>query len=160
MFASAYASLAEGYLALALYVPSQQAELTTKAEDASLKALELDNSLSAAHVWYADLLTILGRVTEAEVETRRGEELDPVSLEVYAAATIPLYYGRHYDQLIEHCQGWVKRNPNAEWNYHHCLGAIYVQTVGPRRPLPNFERRLSPRPCMSTQPRSWPTRWP
>jgi TolB-like protein/DNA-binding winged helix-turn-helix (wHTH) protein/Flp pilus assembly protein TadD len=160
-FAPAYASLSEAYLAVAFYDSTHQAELTAKAYAATLKALELDDTLSAAHytlgahrarawdwsgaegeyrraielnpsnasahTWYADLLVILGRISEADVETQRAEDLDPASLEVYGAATAPLYYGRRFDQLIEHCQGWVKRNPNMEWNYHHCLGAIYVQ---------------------------------
>jgi eukaryotic-like serine/threonine-protein kinase len=160
-FAPAYASLAEVYLALALYDPTHQTELMAKAQAASLKALELDDKLSAAHytlasqhsyIWdwtgtevedrraielnpsnalahvsYASLLMILGRMTEAEVEFQRAEELDPVSLEIYAAATAFFYYARRYDEFIEHCQDWPKRNPNLEWNYHHCLGAAYVQ---------------------------------
>jgi TolB-like protein/DNA-binding winged helix-turn-helix (wHTH) protein len=160
-FAAAYASLSEAYLGLGLYEPARGTELLTKAQAASRKALELDDSLSAAHytlaairgvawdwsgaeveyqraiklnpsnalahLWYSDLLIILGRVTEAELETQRAEELDPVSLEVYGAVTGHLYYARRYGELIEHCQGWVKRNPNLEWNYHHCLGAAYVQ---------------------------------
>ncbi len=160
-YAPAYASLSEVYLTLAMYDPTQETELVAKAKAASLKALELDDSLSAAHytlaaqrahawdwsgadveyrraielnpnnalahLWYADVLIILGRITEAEVETQRAEELDPVSLEIYYAATAHLYYARRYDELINRCQDWVKRNPNMEWNYHHCLGAAYVQ---------------------------------
>jgi eukaryotic-like serine/threonine-protein kinase len=160
-FAPAYASLSEVYLTLALYDPIQKTELLAKAETASQKALELDDSLSAAHYtlaairavawdwsgaeaeyrraievnpsnasaheWYAALLIIQGRMTEAEVELQRAEELDPASLEIYAAATGFLYYARRYDELIAHCQGWMKRNPSLEWNYHHCLGAAYVQ---------------------------------
>jgi TolB-like protein/Tfp pilus assembly protein PilF len=160
-FAPAYASLAEVYLALGFYEPARGTELLAKAQAASLKALELDDSLSAAHytlaaiqgtawdwfgaeveyrraielnpsnalahLWYSDLLIILGRVTEAEAEGRRAQELDPVSLQVYFAVSAHLYYARRYAELIEHCRGWVKRNPNLEWNYHHCLGAAYVQ---------------------------------
>jgi TolB-like protein/DNA-binding winged helix-turn-helix (wHTH) protein len=160
-FAPAYASLSEAYLALGLYEPARGTELLAKAQAASRKALELDDSLSAAHytlaairgigwdwsgaeveyqraiklnpsnalahLWYSDLLIILDRVTEAEAESRRAEELDPVSLQIYGAVTGHLYYARRYGELIEHCQGWVKRNPNLEWNYHHCLGAAYVQ---------------------------------
>ena len=66
-------------------------------------------------------------MTEAEAEGRRAEELDSISLQVYFAVSAHLYYARRYGELIEHCQGWVKRNPNLEWNYHHCLGAAYVQ---------------------------------
>jgi tetratricopeptide (TPR) repeat protein len=53
--------------------------------------------------------------------------LDPVSLQVFFAVTAHLYYARRYVELIVHCQGWVKRNPNLEWNCHHCLGAAYPQ---------------------------------
>jgi len=160
-FAPAYASLSEVYLALTAYDPAHQTELFAKSQAASLKALELDDNLSAAHytlaaqrvydwdwsgaevecrraielnpsnasahIWYSNLLMTLGRMTEAEVEIQRAEELDPVSLEIYSVATGFLYYARRYDELIAHCQDWVKRNPNLEWNYHHCLGAAYVQ---------------------------------
>jgi TolB-like protein/DNA-binding winged helix-turn-helix (wHTH) protein/Flp pilus assembly protein TadD len=160
-FAPAYASLSEGYIVLSVYDPTHQAELAAKAQAASLMAVDLDETLSAAHytlgslrahawdwsgaeveyrraievnpsnasarIWYADLLIILGRITEAEVEGRRAEELDPISLEIYGAATAHLYYARRFGELIERCQGWVKRNPNMEWNYHHCVGAAYAQ---------------------------------
>jgi TolB-like protein len=160
-FAPAYASLSEVYLALGLYEPTRGTELLAKAQVASLKALELDDTLSAAHytlaaihgigwdwlgaeveyrraielnpsnalahLWYSDLLIVLGRVTEAEAEGRRAQELDPVSLQVYFAVSAHLYYARRYSELIELCQEWVKRNPNLEWNYHHCQGATYVQ---------------------------------
>jgi len=160
-FAPAQASLAEAYLGLAMYDPAHRAELLQNAQVASLKALDLDDGLSAAHytqaahrmtvwdwsgaeaeyrraielnpndaashMWYADLLLSLGRTTEANAEIRRAQELDPASLEIYSAATAYLYYERRYEEFIDHCQGWVKRNPDLEWNYHHCLGAAYVQ---------------------------------
>jgi TolB-like protein/Flp pilus assembly protein TadD len=160
-FAPAYANLSEVYLALGLHEPARQTELLARARAASLKALELDDSLSAAHytlaaihgtawdwsgaeveyrraielnpsnalahLWYSDLLIILGRVTEAEAEGHRAQELDPVSIQIYFAVSAHFYYARRYGELIEHCQGWVKRNPSLEWNYHHCLGAAYVQ---------------------------------
>lgn len=160
-FAPAYASLSEACLSLVLYNPDRQPELLGKARTASLKALELDESLSAAHYtlaangrdvwdwsgaevqykraielnpsnasahwWYADLLIIQGRLTEAERELQRAAELNPVSLGIYATATAFRYFARRYDDFIEHCRGWVKRNPDCEWNYHHGLGAAYVQ---------------------------------
>jgi TolB-like protein/Flp pilus assembly protein TadD/predicted Ser/Thr protein kinase len=160
-FAPAYASLSEVYLALALYDPTHQTELLAKARTASQKALELDDSLSAAHytlatfhlwawdwpkaeleyqraielepsnalahTWYANVLIILGRMTEAELEIQRAEELDPLSITVHAARGVLLYYGRRYEEFIEHCRHSMERNPNLEWNYHHCLGASYVE---------------------------------
>ena len=91
------------------------------------RAIELNPSDATAHAWYADLLITMGHMTEAEVEMKRAQELDPLSLEVFGAVTGYLYYSRHYDELIRHCREWAERDPNLEWNYHHCLGAAYVQ---------------------------------
>jgi TolB-like protein/Tfp pilus assembly protein PilF len=160
-FAPAYASLSEVYLSLVLYDPTKQAELFAKARAASLKALEMDDTLSAAHYtlavnrlstwdwsgaeseylraievnpsnasahwWYADLLIFQGRMTEAEAELQRAEALNPASLEIYGAATAFRYYARRYDELVQRCEDWLKRNPALGWVYHHCLGAAYVQ---------------------------------
>jgi TolB-like protein/Tfp pilus assembly protein PilF len=160
-FAPAYAGLSEAYLSLVMYDPTRQTELLAKAHAASLKALELDDSLSAAHYtlavnrlsawdwsgaeaeyrraievnpsnasahwWYADLLVFKGRMTEAEAELQRAEELNPASLEIYASGTAFFYYARRYEEFIQRCHGWIKRNPNLGWVYRHGLGAAYVQ---------------------------------
>ena len=91
------------------------------------RAIEMNPGDATAHAWYADLLITMGRMNEAEVEMQRAQELDPLSLEVYGAVIGYLYYARRYDELIIHCRGWAERDPNLEWNYHHCLGASYVQ---------------------------------
>lgn len=160
-FAPAYASLSEVYFSLVMYDFAHRTELLAKSKAASLKALELDDSLSAAHYtlamhhlatwdwsgaevearraievnpsnasahwWYSDLLIFQGRMTEAEAEIQRAQELNPFSVEIYVAATARLYYERRYGEFIERCQEWVKRDPSLEWNYHHGLGAAYVQ---------------------------------
>jgi TolB-like protein/Flp pilus assembly protein TadD len=161
-FAPAYASLSEVYFSLVMYDFAHSTELLAKSQAASLKALELDDSLSAAHYtlamnrlatswdwsgaevearraievnpsnasahwWYSDLLIFQGRMTEAEAEIQRAQELNPFSVEIYVGATARLYYARRYYEFIERCQGWVERDPSLEWNYHHGLGAAYVQ---------------------------------
>jgi TolB-like protein len=160
-FAPAYASLSEVHFSLVMYDFAHSTELLAKSQAASLKALELDDSLSAAHYtlamhrlaswdwsgaevearraievnpsnasahwWYSDLLIFQGRMTEAEAEIQRAQELNPFSVEIYVGATARLYYERRYDEFIERCQGWVERDPSLEWNYHHGLGAAYVQ---------------------------------
>src|SRR5262244_908705 len=160
-FAPAYASLSEVCISLVGYDPAHKTELFAQAEAASLKALELDDSVSAAHYtlaiirlttwdwsgaevearraievnpsnasahwWYSDLLVFQGRLTEAEAEIQRARELNPVSVELYVGATARLYYQRRYDEFIERSQKWVERDPSLEWNYHHGLGAAYVQ---------------------------------
>ena len=160
-FAPAYASLSEVYWSLVWYGSAHSAELVAKSKAASLKALELDDSLSAAHYtlamhhlatwdwsraevearraievnpsnasahwWYSDLLIFQGRMTEAEAEIQRAQELNPFSVEIYMQATARLYYERRYDEFIKGCQEWLERDPSLEWNYHHGLGAAYVQ---------------------------------
>ena len=58
-FAPAYASLSEVYLTLGLYEPTRETELLAKAQAASLRALELDDSLTkrsslhpGCHSWH------------------------------------------------------------------------------------------------------------
>ena len=160
-FAPAYASLSEVYFSLVMYDFAHSTELLTKSEAASLKALELDDTVSAAHYtlamirlsrwdwpgaeveaqraievspsnasahwWYSDLLVFQGRMAEAEAEIQRAQELNPFSVEIYVGATARLYYESRYDEFIERCKGWVGRDPSLEWNYHHALGAAYVQ---------------------------------
>ena len=160
-FAPAYASLAETHLSLSAYDPAHQQELFMRAKEASLKALELDNTVSAAHYtlavnhvstwnwrsaeqsylraievnpsnasahwWYADLLIMQGRMKEAEAELHRAEALNPVSLEIYWTAIAFHYYAHRYEEMIDRCQGLVKRNAALDWRYHHALGAAYVQ---------------------------------
>jgi tetratricopeptide (TPR) repeat protein len=160
-FAPAYASLSEVYFSLVMYDFAHSTELLTKSEAASLKALELDDTVSAAHYtlamirlsrwdwpgaeveaqraievspsnasahwWYSDLLVFQGRMAEAEAEIQRAQELNPFSVEIYVGGTARLYYERRYDEFIERCKGWVGRDSSLEWNYHHALGAAYVQ---------------------------------
>ena len=175
-YAPAYAGLAEVCAVLAMYEPTHQTELLAKAHTASLKALELDDTLSAAHytlaaqrlhlwdwpgaegeyrlaielnpndatahAWYADLLIISGRMTEADAEIKRAQELNPLSLEVFGIVASYLYYSRHYDQLLRHCQQWVERDPNLEWNYHHCQGAAFVQLRRPQDAIAELQIAL------------------
>jgi len=77
-FALAYASLSETYLSLANYDPAHNTELLAKSEAASLQALELDDSLSAAHYTLAmNRLFTSGDWLGAEIEARRAIEVNP-----------------------------------------------------------------------------------
>jgi len=94
------------------------------AEVEARRAIEVNPSNASAHWWYSDLLIFQGRMTEAEAEIQRAQELNPFSVEIYVAATARLYYERRYDEFIERCQEWVQRDPSLEWNYHHGLGRV------------------------------------
>ncbi len=76
-FAPAYASLSEAYLSLVIYDPTHQTELLSKARTASLAALELDDSLSAAHYTLAVVRLSEWDWLGAEAAYRRAIEANP-----------------------------------------------------------------------------------
>ena len=87
-FAPAYASLSGVYFLLAMYDPAHSTELYAKSQAASLKALELDESLSEAHLTLGAnrLVTSWPSVdwSGAEVEARRAIELNPSNASAHA----------------------------------------------------------------------------
>jgi eukaryotic-like serine/threonine-protein kinase len=77
-FAPAYASLSEVYFSLANYDPAHSTELLAKSKAASLQALDLDDSLSAAHYTLAmNRLATSWDWSGAEIEARRAIEVNP-----------------------------------------------------------------------------------
>jgi TolB-like protein/Tfp pilus assembly protein PilF len=77
-YALAYAGLAETYNVIPSYnagITSRQASVL--AEQATRKAIELDDSLPEAHLARADALTFSYKWTEAEKEFKRAIELNP-----------------------------------------------------------------------------------
>jgi Tfp pilus assembly protein PilF len=83
-YALAYTGLADTYNVIPSYGPSitsRQARLL--ADEASRKALELDDSLAEAHAARASALAVAWRWSEAEPEFRRALELSPNSAAVH-----------------------------------------------------------------------------
>jgi len=77
MFAPAYAGLSHAYLTAGNYDPIHLPELVAKAQVASQKALELDDTLPAAHYTLATLHLCAWDWPKAEVEYQRAIELEP-----------------------------------------------------------------------------------
>ena len=76
-FAPAYASLAEALLSQSAYDPAHHQEFLTKAKEASLKALELDETVSAAHYTLAVNHVSRWDWRGAEQSYRRAIEVNP-----------------------------------------------------------------------------------
>jgi TolB-like protein/tRNA A-37 threonylcarbamoyl transferase component Bud32/Tfp pilus assembly protein PilF len=74
------------------------------AEAAYNRALELNPSLSRARVQRAQLLAAQDRAGEAVEETRRAEEIDPLSVEVSQYLGLMRYYARDYDGALKQLQ--------------------------------------------------------
>jgi TolB-like protein/Tfp pilus assembly protein PilF len=65
------------------------------------RALELDQDLAVARVWYSHLLTALGRSEEAVAETERAWACDPLSPMVQMALGVALYFAGSMDRAVE-----------------------------------------------------------
>ena len=109
-------SLAEAYAVLGSI---KQCEFDwTNSERAFKRAIELNPSYPTAHHWYSILLGDLKRFDEALAESRRAEELDPLSLMINLNVGMTLFYIRQYDQAINQCKRTIELDPNFPWSYY------------------------------------------
>lgn len=118
-------TLAEAHAALALYNMDFQLEL--KVADAEFRrAIELNPGYAFAHVWRGELLSAMGRHTEAVAELDRAYELDPTSLTVSDQRALVLYMARRYDEAIAQIRKTLELEPR--YAHAHCwLGKAYLQ---------------------------------
>jgi tetratricopeptide (TPR) repeat protein len=118
-------SLSEGHASLALVRFWYEWDWKG-AEEEFLRAIELNPSYAVAHQWYASYLNAMGRLEEAQAELSRARQLDPLSLIISMNAADTLFYGRKFDQAIEHLRALLEQEPRflpALFN----LGRVYVQ---------------------------------
>ncbi|HEX5819209.1 MAG TPA: protein kinase [Gemmatimonadales bacterium] len=71
------------------------------AEHAFKKAIELDARYPIAHMMYGLLLSCLGRHDEAMAESRRGRDLDPLSLLMQIGVAWASYFARRYSDALD-----------------------------------------------------------
>ncbi len=75
------AQLAEGHAALGQIAQAFEWNLDA-AEIAYTRALEFQPNYATAHGWYAETLIMLGRLSEAEQELDKAEQLDPLAVAI------------------------------------------------------------------------------
>jgi TolB-like protein/Tfp pilus assembly protein PilF len=90
------------------------------------RAIELDPNYATAHDWYALYLGAMGRFDEAVIESRKAQELDPLSPIIYASAGWIFYNARQYDRAIEQQNKALEIDPNFAIA-HSRLGQTYDQ---------------------------------
>jgi tetratricopeptide (TPR) repeat protein len=119
-------SLAEAHASLA-HVKTNYEWDWAEAERLWRKAIALEPEYATAHQWYgAHYLMPMGRLEEAIAETRRAQQLDPLSAVFNAFVGASLYFARRYDEAIEECRKAVDLHPDfgvAHWY----LGRAYLQ---------------------------------
>jgi len=65
------------------------------------RAIELRPGYATAHQWYAEILSINGRSSEARAEAERARQLDPTSPIVSHILAITFFNSRDYDRTVE-----------------------------------------------------------
>jgi eukaryotic-like serine/threonine-protein kinase len=71
------------------------------AEKEFKRAIELNPNLAPAHHWYGDYLTNMGRFDEGIAETKRAQELDPLSLIINTTLGWQFYLASRNEPAVE-----------------------------------------------------------
>ena len=89
------------------------------------RAIEINQSYSDAHLMYGLYLSAMGRFDEGHAETRRAQELDPLSLSKIVGIGDVFYHQRQYDRAQEQYGRVLEMDPNSGFG-HWALGNVYV----------------------------------
>jgi len=83
----------------------------TGAEQAFVRALEINDGYAVAHHQFALFLALVLRLDEAVAHVRRALELDPLSLLISTAVGRILHFARRYDEALEQCERTSQLDP-------------------------------------------------
>jgi tetratricopeptide (TPR) repeat protein len=96
-----------------------------EAERNFIHALQINPNPSIIHIDYSVLLTFTGRHEEAIVESKRAQELDPISPYINTRVGEAFYYAGHLDKAIEKYREILIMSPNY-FLAHYQLGICYL----------------------------------
>jgi DNA-binding winged helix-turn-helix (wHTH) protein/TolB-like protein/lipopolysaccharide biosynthesis regulator YciM len=97
------------------------------AETRFKKSIELNPNYATAHQWYATLLAIEGRNSEAKAEMRRALEINPLSHNFHADLGQIYYFSREYGEAEKWCLKALEIYPDFQFA-HDYLYDIYLKT--------------------------------
>src|SRR6266481_2997049 len=106
-YALSYAGLADTYSLLgdahtSLGLVKEHFEWDwTGAEQEFKRAIELNPNLGTAHHWYGDYLTNMGRFDEGMAQTKKAQELDPLSLIINTTLGWQFYVAGQNENAVE-----------------------------------------------------------
>lgn len=95
-------------------------------EDQYKRALELNPNSSLAHLFYAHLLSNIGRHAEALTEVRRARELDPLSPFVSALEGLFLLHAGRADEALDRLRQASELDPNFYFP-HHFAASVNIE---------------------------------
>lgn len=91
------------------------------------RAIELDPKNTVAYLYYALLLTGLGRFDEAEANMRRAMELEPLSQNLNRNYGNLLMLARRYDESEKQLRKAIELDPNFQTSYFSLANTLHVQ---------------------------------
>jgi tetratricopeptide (TPR) repeat protein len=97
-----------------------------RAENAFIRAIELNPSYATARIWYAEHLYSIGRHDVSIQQARLALELDPLSSMISTALGVSLYFAGEYDPAIQQYQRTLEIAPNFQ-RAIYWLGFGYVK---------------------------------
>jgi len=106
------------------------------------RAIELNPNLATAHHWYGDYLANMGRFEEGLRETKKAQELDPLSLIINTTIGWQLYLGRENDQAIEQLHKVLDIDPRFA-PARRILEEVYAQMGEQKEAVAEREKVLS-----------------
>jgi len=95
-----------------------------RAERGYRRAIALDPAYATAHHWYAQLLSMLGRHSEAIAEILQARRLDPLSVPINAFVAYIYLVARQYDNAVAAANRAIELEPRSALA-HWYLGRTY-----------------------------------
>ncbi len=83
------------------------------AESELLRAIKLNPNYAPAYQWYVLYHLVMGRFDDAIDDSKKAQELDPLSLIIYINVARALYYSRKYDLAIEQVKNAIEMDKNS-----------------------------------------------
>jgi len=121
--------LAEAHTSLAFAI--MQYDWDWEAAEREFKrAIELNRGYAAAHHWYFEYLSAMGRRDEAMLEVQQAHQLDPLSLIINGALGWAYYFSGQYDLTVEQSRKTLEMDPDFLWS-RYILGMAYLQISRP-----------------------------
>jgi len=105
------------------------------------RAIQLNPGYSTAHQWYSWHLIMQGRISEAIVEIRKAENLDPLSLIIGADLADALCVAHRYDEAVQQSEKTLELDPNFAVAYYE-LGQADVQRHMPNEAIAAFQNAI------------------
>ncbi len=91
---------------------------------------------------YSVYWDVMGQPDKALTESKRGQELDPLSLLMNTILGIDFYYTRQYDEAIAQCEKTVNLEPRY-YNASLCLGQAYEQKKMYGQAIATFQKGMT-----------------